>query len=131
MLSFKTKVELIWKSSWQVCSTWTLMLLYIPVKKIVWSFKNIYYTSEELFLYKTIADKCTIYHFTPQNELLTGSYFFNYCTPTTFWEILTSGPAVTKLIKSSSSTLNSNSPLRFYSNHRLRTLTSASSVGHI
>ena len=31
-----------------------------------------YYTSEEFILYKTTADKWTIHHFTPRNELLTG-----------------------------------------------------------
>ena len=32
-----------------------------------------YYASEEFYLYKTTVDKWTIHHFTPQNELLTGS----------------------------------------------------------
>ena len=43
-----------------------------------------YYTSEELFLCKITVEKWTIHHFTPQNEVLTGSYFSDYCTPKTF-----------------------------------------------
>ena len=34
---------------------------------------NIYYTSEEFFLYKITVDKQTIHHFSRKNELLTGT----------------------------------------------------------
>ena len=46
--------------------------------------KSYYYSSEDFFLYKTTVDKRTIHHFTPKNELLTGSWFFDYCTPSAF-----------------------------------------------
>ena len=47
---------------------------FLPLHKIEHSYD--YYTSEEFFLYNTTVDKWTIHHFTPQKELLTGSYFF-------------------------------------------------------
>ena len=47
-----------------------------------------YYTSEEVFLYKTLVDKWTIYHFTPQNELfLTIALIWRFSV---FWETLAS-----------------------------------------
>ena len=33
---------------------------------------TIYYTLEEFFIYKTIVEKWTNHHVTPQNDLLTG-----------------------------------------------------------
>ena len=52
-----------------------------------------YYTSEEFFLYKITVDKRTIHHFSRQNELLTGTQFFDYALLQCFnaiCEILTS-----------------------------------------